>query len=150
MIHDVEEKTKEEILKRKFFVAGCSERWFFSYKYLGVVKAIDWCVSKISDVSMYTQSRMGYRGEQAHHRLFALFKGNENPQNEQPRQFFVSPYATRTLLLKDEYNVIDILVKFSGVQENPAFHGWIVEFEFIAYLRAASKFDTYVRVRNEE
>ena len=141
MIHDEEDETKDEIIEKKFFIAGYSARWFFSYTYQGTMEAVDRYISKTSDADMYTHFRIGHRDSKTRHHLLALFEGDVN--------VLVSPYTARLLLRRDEFKVIDTLLQFSEVQKNPAFHGWIVEFEFGAYLRAANKFDTCVRVRNK-
>ena len=129
-------------LASKFFMAGSSARWMFSFKYeeledeikkqLGRVENKEWILSDIS----------GNNCERA--------VGHLRFEDKNKGVFFVSQYVMIQVAKKCELQFIKDAYTFIAKHRNPAFKGWIVEFDFLGQLHQALRHKTKVVVRKDK
>ena len=133
---------KTDLLKSKFFLAGASARWMFSFlyskledeiqKHLRRVTNKEWILSGVSDNNC--------AGAVGHLRF----------EDKNHNVSFVSRYVMIEVAKTCELKFIKDAYVFSRTQHNPAFKGWIVEFDFLAQLHQALKHGSKVAVSLED
>lgn len=124
-----------------FFLAGSSARWFFDLNVETAIVDIDNSMGAINDVESFVKNLTGSNSEQSVNRLVSFFgQGNEG---------LVSEYVVRALTMKCELSFVNTFIQ-QVVKNNPAFHGWMIELQFLANLRAETKNTHLISVLTSE
>ena len=121
--------TKEELINSKFTLAGFCARWFFGMNVKNATSDIDNQIKKVGNAKVSLLNLMGSKSPFSVNHLLAQFEDCD---------CIVSAYVTRRLTLACEFSIIDAFLSHDIVRKNPAFLGWVVELNFLMYLRLAS------------
>jgi hypothetical protein len=124
--------TAEEKITNKFFVAGASARWMFSFDYERLVtKEIPTYIAKINDAKVLVAGMGGDRSLTTVNHLCMV--------NKDRKGFVVSEFAMRLIAEKCEQSFIAEATSYAEAYGNPAFDGWVLELDFLLQLRLAKK-----------
>ena len=131
--------TKMDKLESKFFMAGSSARWMFSFKCSELEDEIKNHLSRVINKEWILSDVSGNNCDGAvGHLRFEDRKGNVS---------FVSRYVLITVAKTCELSFIREAYAFTAAHHNPAFKGWIVEFDFLGQLHSALRHKTKLVVR---
>eukprot|EP00291_Cryptomonas_curvata_P027183 CAMPEP_0172158370 /NCGR_PEP_ID=MMETSP1050-20130122/4333_1 /TAXON_ID=233186 /ORGANISM="Cryptomonas curvata, Strain CCAP979/52" /LENGTH=605 /DNA_ID=CAMNT_0012827751 /DNA_START=132 /DNA_END=1950 /DNA_ORIENTATION=+ len=122
-------KIVETLVKEKFFFAGASARWMFEHSIDEIQKTICSHLEKVSQFSSLMSFATGLRSAESYNHLLLKFRNV-------PDVFFVSQYAM-DLALRRWGQGTDIKYAYSLAEKhkNPAFLGWVVQFDFFDQLK---------------
>jgi hypothetical protein len=126
-----DDDTKDERLANKFFFAGASARWMFSFTPQEVRDEVHDQMRKVANMQSLLAGTSGDRARDAvnHLRLMDQ-KGNI---------FIVCEYAMRLISEKCEASFITQATHFASKLNNPVFDGWVFELDFMLKLRLADE-----------
>jgi hypothetical protein len=129
-----DEESKEEKLSNKFFVAGASARWMFSFSSDRLINdEIPTYVRKVTDIKLLLNGMGGDLSDTAVNHLCMV--------NKDRKGFVVSEFAMRLLAEKCEQSFIAEASAFAKKFKNPAFDGWVFELDFLLRVRLADESD---------
>jgi hypothetical protein len=123
-----------ESLDLKYFYAGGSARWMFSFPTMDIVKDIDNHIQRLGDPQKLISGLSGLRSEQSVNHLMMGF-GNGSDHN----CFLISEYASRIVSEKCQNEFVILASRSSLARTNPTFDGWIFECDFFTQLRSAEE-----------
>ncbi len=125
-------KIVETLVKEKFYFAGASARWMFEHSINSIQRVICSHLEKVSHFSSLMSFATGLRSAESCNHLLIKFR-------DVPDIFFVSQCAM-DLALKRWSKGVDIKYAYSLAEKhkNPAFLGWVVQFDFFDQIRVAA------------
>jgi hypothetical protein len=109
---------KKDLLQRKFFLAGCSARFFFGFNISVATRELDKHLQMVDDFKSYVE---GNTGQKVHRVINHLF-GNFDTYT-----CIVSEYALRYTTIRSDCGFLNYLLSHDVVKKNPAAKGWVVE-----------------------
>eukprot|EP01124_Arcella_intermedia_P018802 TRINITY_DN2593_c0_g1_i5.p1 TRINITY_DN2593_c0_g1~~TRINITY_DN2593_c0_g1_i5.p1 ORF type:complete len:257 (+),score=33.23 TRINITY_DN2593_c0_g1_i5:749-1519(+) len=127
-------KTPTELLDMKFFYAGGSARWMFSYSTKSTRAEIQDHIQRIDDPKKLITGLGGVRSDHSVNHLMMGFGNFENHN-----YFLISEYASRIVSEKCENEFVIMATSSRLAKENPTFDGWIFECDFFTQLRKADR-----------
>ena len=136
--------TEEEKLRAKYYLAGASARWMFSTTFDELPDEIENQLSKVRDKEVLMQGVAGthYSGAVGH---LTMVDSNK-------RIFLVSRYVARrvaeTVQVKSDF--LSRARRYAKQYGNPAFEGWVIEFDFLFRVREAEADSRYSGVYVQE
>ena len=122
-----------ELVERKFYYAGASARWMFTYKIEEVLREIEIKIQQVPDSKVFLSSRVGITNQANSDHLMVRYKSGNLFAS-----FLISKYVTSRLLQICEASVFKIAYSLASENENPSFMEWVVEFDFISQLKAST------------
>eukprot|EP01126_Amoeba_proteus_P050036 TRINITY_DN5878_c0_g1_i17.p1 TRINITY_DN5878_c0_g1~~TRINITY_DN5878_c0_g1_i17.p1 ORF type:complete len:223 (-),score=54.80 TRINITY_DN5878_c0_g1_i17:1148-1816(-) len=128
------DKTKEQLLDRKFFYAGFSTRWMFFFSVKEVESEVATIMRKLHDPSVVLQGLQGTGDSTSVSHLFSLFVNEHGEYN-----LLVSPFVIQEITKRDGRGFIKaattycIQLQDKGVC-NGSFDGWIFQFDFLNFV----------------
>ena len=126
-----------QLIDKKFYYVGGCARWMFAFPHQKVLFVIKVCVESVNDYKALIERSRGIRNDcQCNQLLVAHDNSNIAPSGD---LVFVSHYVARTVLRMCELSVIKSAYDLGDVHKNPAFLGWVVEFDFAAQLKLAAQ-----------
>ena len=138
------DESLEERLLAKHYLAGSSARWFLGTPFDVLPKEIDKQLSKVENKALLLSNISGEKCEGAvgHLRMVRML------ENGDEGVFFVSRYVMRKVAESCEAHFLQQAATMADLFGNPAFKGWITEFDFLLRVRQASKHSEGLRVYN--
>jgi len=117
-------------VEEKFYFAGASARWMFANTVHSVQDEIARYVDKVKNFEQLLNEGHGIQSSESSSHLLMRYQGTNGPET-----FFVSRYALKMLLYASK-DKSDIQRAFALAKQhnNPAFLGWVVEFDFLKQL----------------
>jgi hypothetical protein len=114
-------------VKEKYYYAGASARWMFQFSVSEIRVIVKRLLNKVDNFRSLLEGARGPQAKESSNHLLMMY-----PTLSQFQTFFVSKYVLQQLLSKSK-DVTDIHRAYSLalVHENPAFLGWVVEFDFM-------------------
>lgn len=121
----------KKLVKEKFYYAGASARWMFNLSKEDIEREISDCVLKVSNFNNLMEFTSGARrGESQNHLLMSFSSGSMK------QVFFVSQCALDSCLQKwPEGTDIKYAYSLARKHKNPAFLGWVVQFDFLDQIK---------------
>jgi hypothetical protein len=117
-------------IQKRYYYAGGSARWMFSVSHKRLMEMISRHVSQVPNVEQLLLGNTGENNSVSSNHLMASYKiGLEFSS------CIISKHVASVLLSKSESSVYKIAYNLASQQNNPAFLGWIVEFDFISQMR---------------
>jgi len=107
----------------KFYYAGCSARWMFSYPITKITKVVGDCLNRVSNIVDLLKGTVGPASMVSANHLMANFEGH--------KQFFTSHYIAREALSQGGSEAVRLAYGIAQGLGNPSFTGWVVEMDFI-------------------
>ena len=134
--------TLEERLLTKYYLAGSSARWFLGTPYDVLPGEIDNQLSHVENKSLLLGNISGDKcdGAVGHLRMVRMVRPKKQAV------FFVSRYVMRKVAETCEAHFLHQAATMADSWGNPAFKGWITEFDFLLRVRQASKHGGGMRV----
>ena len=128
----------EELIIEKHYYAGCNARWMFANTMEEMLADILYYLESVSDKQALLNGYVGTSSPQASNHLMVRFKSGDRF-----KVFPASKYIASQVLSSCNAAVYRIAYDLATSHANPAFLGWVVEFDFIAQLkeRKGRKFD---------
>ena len=126
------------IYEKYFYVGGCA-RWMFAMPHKMAMFHIHACLECVDDYRVLLERRRGIRTQDYCNHLLVSVEGRGSCYVPQDNFVFVSSYVARLVLSKCKLPVIRSAYELADVRYNPAFLGWVFEFDFIARLALASQ-----------
>eukprot|EP00291_Cryptomonas_curvata_P019152 CAMPEP_0172156996 /NCGR_PEP_ID=MMETSP1050-20130122/3539_1 /TAXON_ID=233186 /ORGANISM="Cryptomonas curvata, Strain CCAP979/52" /LENGTH=628 /DNA_ID=CAMNT_0012826163 /DNA_START=69 /DNA_END=1954 /DNA_ORIENTATION=- len=117
-------------VEEKFYFAGASARWMFANTVHSVQDEIARYVDQVKNFEQLLNEGHGIQSSESSSHLLMRYQGTNGPES-----FFVSRYALKMLLYASK-DKSDIQRAFALAKQhnNPAFLGWVVEFDFLKQL----------------
>ena len=133
--------TRKDLLASKFFLAGSSARWMFSFKYSELEGEIKKHLSRVTNKEWILSDVSGNNcaGAVGHLRF----------EDRDKNVSFVSRYVMIAVAKTCELRFIKDAYPFTATHRNPAFKGWIVEFDFLGQLHQALRHKSKVVVSTQ-
>ena len=135
------------MLRTKYFYAGGSVRWMFGYSGDEFFEDFEFCFGKVEDYDAVLTGRSGDRHSRSVHHMRGLSK-----RGPRVSYFFISQHALNKFASKCDTKKQFIIAGYGKAEEskNPAFRGWIFEFDVDYQLSQAAenKVAINVSVRN--
>ena len=117
-------------VEEKFYFAGASARWMFANTVHSVQAQIDRYVDKVKDFQQLMNEGHGIQSTESSNHLLMRYQGSNGPET-----FFVSRYALKKLLQASrDRSDVRRAYALAKQHNNPAFLGWVVEFDFVEQL----------------
>ena len=132
-------KKKEDQLASKFFMAGSSARWMFSFQMQELEDEIKKQLSRVQNKEWILSDISGNNCDGA--------VGHLRFEDANKNVSFVSQYVMIEVAKTCELRFIRDAYIFTRQHHNPAFKGWIVEFDFLGQLHSALRHKTKLVVR---
>lgn len=138
----VEDPDVNELVERKFFYAGHSARFFFfstpTKLLTGDLRRLAESVNALKYIS---NDSIGSRQEGTVSTIQAKVNGH---------QVIVSGFFVRYFILKCKFKHIQLFLDLEAVKKNPAFEGWVVEWNFLLNLRVGKEFKKELKISFNE
>jgi hypothetical protein len=117
-------------VKEKYYYVGASARWMFEHFVREIIATVERLLNKVDNFRSLLEGARGPQAKESLNHLLMMYRAQSQFQT-----FFVSQYVLKQLLSKSK-DKTDILsaYKLALIHENPAFLGWVVEFDFIQTL----------------
>ena len=133
-----EEGTKQEKLDVKYYLAGGSARWMFGLSFAELPKEIN---DQIVKVQNKNDLLAGLNGN-----TWAGAVGHLTMVNSRGKEVLVSLYVMSKVAetVDVESNFLMKVRQYARQYNNPAFEGWVVEFDFLFRVRQAEAEDEYL------
>lgn len=129
------EEERHAMITKKFTVAGRSARWMFDLPLNEAVADITFALSKCNVDDMFNEA-YGMRHVAAINSLFEYLNG---------LLIFTSDYIARKVMTKCDGRILAHAYSFNRCKKNPAFEGWLLEFDFfVALMKKIDGFDSRV------
>lgn len=124
----------KRLVNEKFYYAGASARWMFEYDVEGIKQEIKYYIAKANNYSSLMAFATGPRSDYSLNHLIM------NIQNKDRNELFFVSQCALDLCLQQWNNGTDIKYAYSLARKhkNPAFLGWVVQFDFIDQIRRLS------------
>jgi hypothetical protein len=132
------ESVSRLIDEKYFYVGGCA-RWMFAMRHEVALFNIHACLECVDDYNILLERRRGIRTIASCNQLRVRFQGCAASIIPNDDLVFVSNYVARLALNKCELSVIKSAYDLADYHNNPAFLGWVLEFDFVAQLKIAAK-----------
>ncbi len=117
-------------VEEKFYFAGASARWMFAYSVHHVQAEIARYVEKVKNFEQLMNEGHGIQSSEISNHLLMRYKGTDGPET-----FFVSRFALKKVLhASRDRSDIRRAYALAKQHNNPAFLGWVVEFDFLEQL----------------
>lgn len=128
-----QEMLKEEKLAAKYYLAGASARWMFGIAFDVLKAEIDKQLAKVENKKLLLAGLSGNKCQGA--------VGHLTMVNSEGKTFLVSRYVMRTLAetADIELEFLNKARDYARQYRNPAFEGWVVEFDFLFRVRQAAR-----------
>lgn len=117
----------EPFILNQFHYAGINGRWFFENTVENIEKNINDALKSVNDLDLYYNKLIGEKSLEAVNRI-----GGFRDRN------FTSKYIADWFFRKFGYKFVCHALKSELYLKNAAFKGWVVEYEFLSQIRAAS------------
>ena len=143
---DCNGESKDDVLKRKYCLAGACARWFFGYDYKAAKVDIEKHLKKVKKFTDCVLKLQGDKSVDAVNHVLCLL----NDSDGDSVTVIVSKYATQWLTLKCDFSLIEAFLAQEAVQKNPAFKGWVVELMFLTYIRWAHEYNEKIQVQKDD
>jgi hypothetical protein len=137
-------------VEEKFYFAGASARWMFANTVHNVQAQVDLYVERVKNFEQLVNRSHGIRSSDSSNHLLVRYKGTDGPET-----FFVSRFALKKLLhASRDRSDIRRAYALAKQHNNPAFLGWVVEFDFLEQLAdscasRAKIFNLYSNLRGD-
>lgn len=135
-------ESKEELLLSKYYFAGGCARWMFEFSFSTLKKDIYRHVDKVPNYRLLFSSGSGENAQAAvNHLRGVTLVSIEGEMYRKKVYFFISQYTAVTLAEKCEERKAFLVSSYKQADEtqNPAYKGWIFEFDFDYQLQCAFK-----------
>ncbi len=117
-------------VEEKFYFAGASARWMFANTVRSVKAEIARYVGMVKNFEQLINEVHGIQSSESSNHLLMRYKGTDGPET-----FFVSRFALKMLLhASKDRSDIRRAYALAKQHKNPAFLGWVVEFDFMEQL----------------
>jgi hypothetical protein len=144
-LDDNKETTKEEIVERKFSIAGGSVRWMFGMQEDAAIKDIhDW-IKTCNDMKSILNGMTGAHSEQAVNHLLGHYKLDD----ETERHPIISRFVAVEISKHCEASFVVAASNLSISFFNPSWDGWVFQIDFFMQLRTAHEKMTELRLTNK-
>jgi hypothetical protein len=130
IINTKEISSKEELIESKFYYAGGSSRYMFTYPTKSVIGKLNQAIISCHDLMAYIENYVGEGSENVINRLFNIYE-----INSKKRKSIISEYVSTEIGIKFGPKVIQKLWKFIEKYKNPSMEGWMLEIWFFANLQ---------------
>jgi len=118
--------SREEMIYDKYFIAGGSARWMFSFTTDQAIADIDKNIKKVSNIQDLSAGFLGNRSLLAvNHLVMQLRLGN----------FFMSEFIARQVAEICEISFIQQAANCALAKTIPTFDGWVFEADFLLQIR---------------
>jgi hypothetical protein len=117
-------------VEEKFYYAGASARWMFANTVHSVQAHVARYVDQVKNYENFLNEGHGIQSSESSNHLLMRYQGINGPET-----FFVSQYALK-MLLHASGGKSDLRRAYALAKQhnNPAFLGWVVEFDFVEQL----------------
>lgn len=122
-------------LEEKIALGGWCARYVFGMTRNEVQKELDIALKQEHNLVTLIKGLQGGQCSLAINRLRSLFKSNSGCGGD--REVIVSRYVAHNLVLKTSKEIIAAMTAYSRAANNPAFDGWIFEFDFLNSVKNA-------------
>ncbi len=124
----------EALVKQKYYIAGASARWMFQNSTRDVKEIIRGLLEEFCDYTSLMTFTVGLQSSKSNNHLLLKFRDTGGPKT-----FFVSQYALDCALQRWGSGT-DIKYAYSLAEKhkNPAFLGWVVQFDFFDQIKIAA------------
>ena len=136
-----EYSSKHDRLASKFFMAGSSARWMFSFGMQDLEQEIKRQLRRVTNKEWILKDLSDDCCEGA--------VGHLRSEDKEKSVTFVSQYVMIEVSKTCELSFIKDAYRFLNTHNNPAFKGWVVEFDFLGQLHQALRHNTKVFVRKD-
>jgi hypothetical protein len=117
-------------VKEKYYYAGASARWMFECSVREIIEMVERLLNKVDNFRSLLEGARGPQAKETSNHLLMMYRTSSQFQT-----FVVSQYVLKQLLSKSKDKTdIHSAYYLALVHENPAFLGWVVEFDFIQTL----------------
>ena len=127
-------------LQEKFFLAGGSARWMFGTTVGELPGIIDNLLRFVEDAEGLANANSRDLAESTVGHLVMRRDGN---------QYLVSHYVERRVALMNEHSFLRAASNLNIRYNNPAFDGWLLEFEFLSAVSSASRGTRLLTLSNQ-
>ncbi len=120
----------KELVQKKYHYAGGSARWMFSLSQEELLHTIKVHAAQILNVEALINGTLGENCLISSNHLLSRYKNGSTIT-----VFMTSKFVASRLLSKCEASAYRVVYSLASQLANPAFLGWVVEFDFISQMR---------------
>jgi hypothetical protein len=131
IINTKEKPSKEELIESKFYYAGGSSRYMFTFSTNSVIEKLNSAITSCHDIMGYVQNYIGEGSENVINRLFNICKIKSNKRLKS----IISEYASIQIGIRFGPSIIKKLFNYIEKYKNPSMEGWFLEIWFFAKLQ---------------
>ncbi len=126
---DEQNPDREKIVVKKFSLAGGCARWMFGLSDEVIEGRIRYYVDQVHDVAALFQRQVGSASPNTVNHILAHYESGSQ---------IISEYAAYLLARNFEERFVESF-RNSRMAQNPAFDGWLFEFEFLTQLKLSAR-----------
>ena len=126
-----------DLVQRKHYYAGGNARWMFALSHEEMLDDIHFHLDNVPNMHELLQRHVGVRSSQSKNHLMIKYRSKRSKRTFDV--FLASKYVASRLLKACEASIFRMAYDMASVHENPAFLGWIVEFDFISQLKSCEE-----------
>jgi hypothetical protein len=127
---DMDDVEVDKLLEKKYHFAGGNARWMFAVSQEKLVNVIRVYIAQAPNVQYLLSGLVSYNSPVSSNQLMCRYKNGSS--------FISSKYVASRLLSQCASTAYQIAYALASEQDNPAFLGWVVEFDIISQMRRCS------------
>ena len=124
----------DRIIEHKYFYAGASARWMFATRFERLKEIIQWNLDRVPNFETFFQGLCGLRSAHTNH-LVTMFT-DASLSSQSKNRNFVSKYVGARLFQTCKTRAFSLAYSLAADNKNPAFRGWIHEFDLVDQIQA--------------
>ena len=136
----------DRIIEQKYFYAGASARWMFATRFERLRQIIARNLDRVPNFETFFQGLCGLRSADTNH-LVTVFT-DASSSSESRNRNFVSKYVGARLFQTFKTRSFSLAYSLAAENKNPAFRGWIHEFDLVDQIQALKNISSPLQLIN--
>jgi hypothetical protein len=124
----------QDAVGKKHYYAGGSARWMFAFTFEDMLADIEFHLSRVPNANLLLEGFVGVSSQQSNNHLMTRYK-----KDKSYRVFLASKHVASCLLSTCDASVYRFAYNMASLNVNPAFLGWVVEFDFLSQMKSCAK-----------